>query len=74
MDDQAKYEALKGEFETVPACLLRPGAEAKVVHLRAFKDQGGLVRLDVATEDKADQFQLVVGADDLVGRITDPQM
>ena len=72
MDDQAKYEALKGEHEVVPAKLLRPDQAAETVYVRAFKDQGGLIRLDVDGEG-GEKLQLVVGRDDLQRRISDPQ-
>lgn len=73
MDDQAKYEALTSEFETVTASLCRPKQEGVVAYVHVFKDKGGLVRLDVATEAEDDRLQLVLGARKLQERLADPQ-
>lgn len=73
MDDQAKYEALKGEHEVEPAQLLRKGEEAKVVYLRVFKDEGGLIRLVIDEEPGGPSLQLVTGRKELIARLEDPQ-
>jgi hypothetical protein len=44
MSDPNDYKALKGEWESVPGFLFfGPDTEREVVHVRVFKDQGGLV-------------------------------
>jgi hypothetical protein len=74
VDDQAKYEALKSEFEAEPAQLVRSGAPAKVVYIRAFQDEGGLVRLDLGTEPEDEEhLQLVMGREKLMALLADPQ-
>ncbi len=73
MDDRAKYEALMGEHEIEPGYLLRPDQEAQQVYVRVFNDQGGLVRLDVDGGDEGEKLQLLVGAQQLQRRISDPQ-
>ena len=74
VDDQARYEALKGEFEIEHAYLVRPDGEAKIKNIRVFKDKGGLVRIDIAPLAGDDeQLQLVVGRDQLMALLDGPQ-
>jgi hypothetical protein len=42
MDDQAKFEALRSEFEVEPGYLVRPDGTSKLVYVRAVQDAGGL--------------------------------
>jgi hypothetical protein len=69
-----KYEALKGEWEAVPGFLFfGPDTKREVVNVRVFKDQGGLVRLDLSRQIGLVPIQLVIGASELQRLIADPQ-
>jgi hypothetical protein len=74
MTDPHKYEAVNGEWETVPGFLFfGPDAEQEVVNVRVFKEQGDLVRLDVSRQIGLVPIQLVIGASALQRLIADPQ-
>lgn len=57
----------------MPAYLVRPEEEEQVVYLRVFHGRGGMVRLDVSTQNDDDHLQLIVGGADLMNRIGEPQ-
>lgn len=75
MDDRAKFKALASEYEIESAWLVGPHRESKVKLIRVFSDQGGLVRIAISPMDGDDEeeLQLVVGQQQLMRRLADPQ-
>lgn len=75
MDDNAKFKALTSEHEIESAWLVGQNRESKIKLIRVFKDQGGLVRIAItaAAGDDEEELQLVVGQEQLMRRLADPQ-
>jgi hypothetical protein len=75
MDDQAKFKALTSEHEIESAWLVGEGRESKPKLIRVFNDQGGLVRIAISpmVGDDEEELQLVVGQEQLMRRLADPQ-
>jgi hypothetical protein len=75
MDEDAKFKALISEHEIEGAWLVGQNRESKVKLIRVFNDKGGLVRICIApmTGDDEEELQLIVGQQQLMRRLADPQ-
>ena len=77
-DDQRGFKAFQSEWESESAYLFMPDGERKAAFLRVFNDQGGLIRIDLQVAENersgsAEHFQLVVGQEELMRRLVEPQ-
>jgi hypothetical protein len=75
MDDDAKFKALTSEHEVESAWLVGKDREPKIKLIRVFNDEGGLVRIAISpmAGDEEEELQLVVGRQQLIRRLADPQ-